>query len=88
MADPYERVFMDSVDPILIEDLDGNVLDMNKQAELSYGWARNELVGLAAAHAVSSGFTVLNQTKGALHGEMVAFGLLVQFILEERSQTL
>jgi len=42
--------------------------------------------GLAAAHAVSSGFTVLNQTKGALHGEMVAFGLLVQFILEERSQ--
>ena len=42
--------------------------------------------GLAAAHAVSSGLTVLNQTQGALHGEMVAFGLLVQFILEKRSQ--
>ena len=42
--------------------------------------------GLAAAHAISSGFTVLEQTRGALHGEMVAFGLLVQFLLEERSQ--
>lgn len=45
-----------------------------------------ENCGLAAAHAVSSGFTVLNQTQGALHGEMVAFGLLVQFLLEQRSQ--
>ena len=45
MADPYERVFMDSIDPILIEDLDGNVLDMNKQAERTYGWARNALIG-------------------------------------------
>lgn len=42
--------------------------------------------GLAAAHAISSGFTVLEQTQRALHGEMVAFGLIVQFILEERSQ--
>ncbi len=45
-----------------------------------------ENCGLAAAHAVSSGFTVLKQTQGALHGEMVAFGLLVQFLLEQRSQ--
>ena len=42
--------------------------------------------GLAAAHAISSGFTVLEQTRGAMHGEMVAFGLLVQFMLEERPQ--
>lgn len=45
-----------------------------------------ENCGLAAAHAVSSGFTILEQTQEALHGEMVAFGLLVQFVLEERSQ--
>ena len=45
MADIYEHVFIDSVDPILIEDLDGIIFDMNKQAELSYGWARNELIG-------------------------------------------
>ena len=45
-----------------------------------------ENCGLAAAHAISSGFTTLKQTQGALHGEMVAFGLLVQFMLEERSQ--
>lgn len=40
--------------------------------------------GLAGAHAISSGLTVLEQTQDALHGEMVAFGLLAQFILEER----
>jgi len=45
MADPYERVFMDSIDPILIEDFDGNVVDMNKQAERTYGWAPDELIG-------------------------------------------
>ena len=45
MVDHYERVFLDSVDPILIEDLDGIVFDMNKQAELTYGWTRNELIG-------------------------------------------
>jgi glycerol dehydrogenase len=40
--------------------------------------------GLAAAHSISSGFTFLDQTRGTMHGEMVAFGLLVQFMLEER----
>jgi glycerol dehydrogenase len=42
--------------------------------------------GLSAAHAISSGFTVLEQSKVAMHGEMVAFGLLVQFMLEKRPQ--
>ncbi len=38
-------VFMDAADPILIEDLDGNVVDMNEEAERAYGWSRDELVG-------------------------------------------
>ena len=42
--------------------------------------------GLAGAHAISSGLTVLEQTRDAMHGEMVAFGLLVQLILEERPE--
>ncbi len=40
--------------------------------------------GLAAAHALTRGFTSLEETKSALHGETVAFGLLVQLVLEER----
>lgn len=38
--------------------------------------------GLAAAHAVHNGLTVLAQTHDMLHGEKVAFGTLVQLALE------
>ncbi|MDD9303941.1 MAG: PAS domain S-box protein [Desulfobacter sp.] len=39
------KVFMDATDPILIEDLHGIVVDMNLEAERSYGWSRKELIG-------------------------------------------
>jgi glycerol dehydrogenase len=39
---------------------------------------------LAAAHALTRGFTALKETKKALHGETVAFGLIVQLVLEGR----
>ena len=39
------KVFMDAADPILIEDLAGNVIEMNLEAERAYGWARDRLVG-------------------------------------------
>jgi glycerol dehydrogenase len=42
--------------------------------------------GLAAAHALTRGFTALSDTKSALHGETVAFGLLVQLVLEGRPE--
>ena len=42
--------------------------------------------GLAAAHALTRGFSVTEEMHGCLHGEEVAFGLLVQLILENRSQ--
>jgi glycerol dehydrogenase len=38
--------------------------------------------GLAAAHAVHNGLTVLPGTHAALHGEKVAFGTLVQIVLD------
>lgn len=38
--------------------------------------------GLAAAHAVHNGLTVLPGTATLLHGEKVAFGTLVQLVLE------
>jgi glycerol dehydrogenase len=41
-----------------------------------------ESAGLAAAHAVHNGLTVLSGTHAALHGEKVAFGTLVQMMLD------
>ena len=45
-----------------------------------------ESSGLAAAHAVHNGLTVLEETHHAYHGEKVAFGTLVQLVLENRSR--
>lgn len=39
--------------------------------------------GLAGAHAIHNGFSVLEETHAALHGEKVAFGTLTQLVLEE-----
>jgi glycerol dehydrogenase len=43
-----------------------------------------ESSGLAAAHAVHDGLTELEQTHSCYHGEKVAFGTLVQMIMENR----
>lgn len=40
--------------------------------------------GLAGAHAVHNGLTVLEKTHAKLHGEKVAFGTLTQLVLEGR----
>ncbi len=42
--------------------------------------------GLAGAHSVHNGLTVLEQCHDRLHGEKVAFGVLVQLVLEGRSR--
>jgi len=39
------KVFRDGTDPMIIEDLDGTVIDMNRIAEQAYGWSREELIG-------------------------------------------
>ena len=41
--------------------------------------------GLAAAHAIHNGFTVLSQCHHLYHGEKVAFGTLTQLVLENLS---
>ena len=40
--------------------------------------------GLAAAHAIHNGLTVLKECHHMLHGEKVAFGTLVQLVMENR----
>lgn len=43
-------------------------------------------VGLSGAHATNTGLTVLKETKQALHGELVAFGTLVQLVIQQKPQ--
>jgi len=47
-----------------------------------------ESSGLAAAHAVHNGLTAVPQTHSYFHGEKVAYGVLVQLILEKKAQPL
>ncbi len=39
------KVFTDVTDAIFIEDLSGNIIDVNTEAEHAYGWTRGELLG-------------------------------------------
>jgi glycerol dehydrogenase len=41
-----------------------------------------ESSGLAAAHSIHNGLTAVPETRAYLHGEKVAFGVLVQLVLE------
>jgi glycerol dehydrogenase len=47
-----------------------------------------ESSGLAAAHAVHNGLTAVPQTHSYFHGEKVAYGVLVQLVLERKPQSL
>jgi two-component system, sensor histidine kinase and response regulator len=38
-------VFKDAADPIIIEDLNGIISDLNDETERAYGWLRKELIG-------------------------------------------
>lgn len=48
------KVFMDGADPIIIEDLSGRILDVNREAEKAYGWSRDELLGQQILNLVPS----------------------------------
>jgi len=47
-----------------------------------------ESAGLAAAHAIHNGLTAVPPTHAFLHGEKVAFGVLVQLTLEGKQRSL
>ena len=56
------------------------------EANIFFSGIGFESGGVAAAHALNQGFTLIEEMHTALHGENVAFGLLVQFVLENRSE--
>lgn len=47
------KVFMESIDPIFIRDLEGRIVDLNKAAEDTYGWNREQLIGKSIKTIVS-----------------------------------
>jgi len=50
----WSRVFMDAADPIIIENLSGTIIDMNREAEREYGWRRGELIGKSIRSLIPS----------------------------------
>lgn len=62
------------------EELD-NIIEANTYLS-GVGFESN---GLACAHSIYNGFTILPHCRHMYHGELVAFGAIVQLILEKRS---
>ncbi len=58
------KVFMESIDPIFIRDLEGRIVDLNRAAEETYGWSREELIGRSIKTIVSP---VRHETVDKLH---------------------
>jgi PAS domain S-box-containing protein len=50
----WSRVFMDAADPIVIEDMSGTIIDMNREAEREYGWQRQALIGKSILSLIPS----------------------------------
>jgi glycerol dehydrogenase len=78
-ADALRAVRIQTVTPSLERLVEANTLLSGLGFESS---------GLAAAHAVHNGLTAVPPTHAFLHGEKVAFGLLVQLMLEGKPRML
>lgn len=46
------KVFVEGADPIIIEDLEGRIVDLNDEAARAYGWTREEMRGQPASKLV------------------------------------
>lgn len=80
----YEILLRDS--KLAVAACDGNVVSTALtnivEANTYLSGIGFESGGLAAAHAIHNGLTVLPDLHGYLHGEKVAYGVLVQLVLE------
>src|SRR5260370_20895332 len=78
-ADALRAVQIGTVTPSLERLVEANTLLSGLGFESS---------GLAAAHAIHNGLTAVPPTHAFLHGEKVAFGVLVQLMLEGNQRSL
>ncbi|PWC18520.1 glycerol dehydrogenase [Brenneria corticis] len=58
-------------------------LEQTIEATIYLSGVGAESGGLAAAHAINNGMSIIDDLHDAQHGEKVAFGLLAQLVLEE-----
>jgi glycerol dehydrogenase len=63
-----------------------DALDRVIEANILLSGLGFESGGVAAAHAINQGFTLIEELHSSLHGENVGFGLLAQLVLENRSE--
>lgn len=68
-------------------DIVTEALEQVIEATILHSGAGFENGGLAAAHAMTRGFSRLSELHGCLHGFEVAYSLLVQFVLEGREDS-
>jgi glycerol dehydrogenase len=61
-----------------------HVIDANLLFSGMVGGLGEDQCRSAAAHAIHNGLTVIPETHDAYHGEKVAYGILVQLVLEDR----
>jgi two-component system CheB/CheR fusion protein len=57
------KVFLDGLDPIMILDLTGRILDMNDEAGRTYGWTREELLGRSVKMIVPKAYHSLTEER-------------------------
>lgn len=75
----YRHIYLAASQHVVTPALE-NIIEANTYLS-SIGF---ESSGLAAAHAIHDGLTVLEETHRFLHGEKVAFGTVTQLILENK----
>lgn len=80
----YETLIADSLDAKAACEAGvvSQALDNVVEANILLSGMGFENGGLAAAHAIHNGLTRLDETRRSLHGEKVAFGTIVQLVLE------
>ncbi|MEX2415522.1 MAG: iron-containing alcohol dehydrogenase family protein [Paenibacillaceae bacterium] len=80
------QAMQDSLHSLPSESLQ-HVIDANLLFSGMVGGLGEDNCRSAAAHAIHNGITVIPETHLILHGEKVAYGILVQLALEKRSQS-
>ncbi|MUG69992.1 iron-containing alcohol dehydrogenase family protein [Paenibacillus validus] len=77
----YETAGTGKVTPAFTETIDAVIVLAGLAGTLQGSTAR-----AAIAHSIHNSLTFIPQTSGSLHGEKVAFGLLTQVVLEQRTE--
>jgi PAS domain S-box-containing protein len=71
----FVGLFQDSIDPILITNLDGIITDANRKAESFFGYSREELIGLkiTRVHRTGTGFLGSDRFRSLTGGKEITY---------------